>query len=363
MWNSWLEVEQLERLKDQVQARLPLGWGLSLLPSAGHLGLGQGSGPRQGWVSDALLTLEGPDSAQGRWAVEVKGHLAANQVPPLLAQLAQVPNAQPLVVSPHLSQETQRRLAEAGASYWDSTGNVRLHLPRPAFYWEGQGASKNPAPSGTGLRSIKGPGAARVVRALCDWAPPYGLRELAERAQLPAGSLVRVVALLEREGLLNRDPKGRILSVAWQALLRRWAMDQGAWKGGQVMACMDPRGLPHLLEALAAVDADCVVSGGMAAQLMGVPLTPSRLLVLRAKEGYALQKALKLHPVEQHANVLLINSPDMGPYERAWRHASGLRCAGLSQAVADLWRSPGRGPNEAELLMEWMEANPDDWRA
>lgn len=356
MWNSWLEEEHLARLKDQVQARLPPGWGLSLRPS---------SRPSQGqrFVSDALLTLKGPDLNEGQWAVEVKSQLAANQVAPLLAQLAQVPQAQPLVVSPHLSLETQRRLAEAGASYWDATGNVRLHLPQPAFYWEAQGAHKNPSPTGTGLRSLKGPGAARVVRALCDWAPPYGLRELAQRAQLPTGTLARVLALLESEGLVGRSEKGAVLEVAWRPLLRRWAADLPAWKPKDVLACMAPRGLPHLMEKLVQVDAPCVVTGAMAASLRGAPLAPPPLLLLRTTEVLALQKTLALHQVAQHPNVWLLHSPEGGTQERTWQHSSGLRCAGLSQVVADLWRSPGRGPNEAELLLDWMEAHPDVWRA
>jgi len=41
----------------------------------------------------------------------------------------------------------------------------------------------------------------------------------------------------------------------------------------------------------------------------------------------------------------------------------GLRCAALSQVAADLLTSPGRGPSEAEALLEWMQANESEWRA
>jgi hypothetical protein len=45
------------------------------------------------------------------------------------------------------------------------------------------------------------------------------------------------------------------------------------------------------------------------------------------------------------------------------RAVPGVRGLALSQVAADLLTSPGRGPNEAEALMEWMRNNEDSWRA
>ncbi len=47
-------------------------------------------------------------------------------------------------------------------------------------------------------------GASRVIRALCDFRPPYGIRELAMRSNTPAPTITRVVQLLEQEDLLQR---------------------------------------------------------------------------------------------------------------------------------------------------------------
>lgn len=41
----------------------------------------------------------------------------------------------------------------------------------------------------------------------------------------------------------------------------------------------------------------------------------------------------------------------------------GITIAALSQIAVDLMTSPGRGPNEAEALMQWMLENEDAWRA
>jgi hypothetical protein len=40
-----------------------------------------------------------------------------------------------------------------------------------------------------------------------------------------------------------------------------------------------------------------------------------------------------------------------------------ITIAALSQIAADLRTSPGRGPNEAEALMQWMQENEDAWHA
>src|SRR5947207_21220 len=42
---------------------------------------------------------------------------------------------------------------------------------------------------------------------------------------------------------------------------------------------------------------------------------------------------------------------------------NGVTIAAPSQVAADLLTSPGRGPNEAEALIEWMREHEDAWRA
>ena len=62
------------------------------------------------------------------------------------------------------------------------------------------------------------------------------------------------------------------------------------------------------------------------------------------------------------ANVALALPFDPVVYERTLKKG-GLTIVALSQVAADLLTSPGRGPNEAEALMEWMRENEAAWRA
>jgi hypothetical protein len=67
----------------------------------------------------------------------------------------------------------------------------------------------NPATSPA--RSLKGAKAGRIVRALIDRSKPPGVRELASLAQIDAGYVSRVLALLDTEALITRDagPRSR----------------------------------------------------------------------------------------------------------------------------------------------------------
>jgi hypothetical protein len=69
-----------------------------------------------------------------------------------------------------------------------------------------------------------------------------------------------------------------------------------------------------------------------------------------------------LRPAEAGANVALLTPFDDVVYDRTSKK-NGITITALSQVVADLSTSPGRGPNEGEALMEWMRENEDVWRA
>ncbi len=126
-----------------------------------------------------------------------------------------------LVTAPFLSPRTRELLKAAGASYADATGNVWLAVERPGVLVELEGARKDPGRTSRPLASLKGPDAARVVRALCDVGPPYGVRRLAGIAAAAPASVSRVVSLLEREALLERGGVTRSCGSTGPACWRR----------------------------------------------------------------------------------------------------------------------------------------------
>jgi len=158
---------------------------------------------------DALWSFRAPDGSTATFVVETRQALLGPQLNQVLAQLAEL-DAIPLVATPHLSPTLRASLANRGVSYVDSTGNLQLLADAPGLFVERSGSAKDPWPSDDTLRTLRGRGAGRAVRALVDFRTPYGVRDLARRAGVPLGSLSRVLDLLSREGLVPRDGIGTV---------------------------------------------------------------------------------------------------------------------------------------------------------
>jgi hypothetical protein len=71
---------------------------------------------------------------------------------------------------------------------------------------------------------------------------------------------------------------------------------------------------------------------------------------------------LGLRKTDAGANVMLIAPRDSYVFARSVEK-EGLTYAAPSQIAADLLSSPGRGPAEAEELIQWMKNNEAVWRA
>jgi hypothetical protein len=266
-----------------------------------------------------------------------------------------------MVIAPFLSPRAREELVAAGAGYADATGNLRVALERPALFLETSGAASNPWPEERPLRSLKGPTAARVVRAFCDLRPPYGIRELAERAGASPASVSRVAELVDREALLTRELRGPITWVDWQRLIRRWTNDYSFIESNRITAFLEPRGLQALTDRLANSRLSYAVTGSLPASKVA-PVAPARLAAIYVDDIAEMAGVFELRQAETGANVLLAEPLDSVAFERTW-DADGITFAAPSQVAADLLTSPGRGPAEAEEFLRWMEQNEDSWRA
>ena len=265
-----------------------------------------------------------------------------------------------VVISPYLSPSTRESLRNHGIGFLDLTGNARIVTARPALFIETQGAAVDPGRKERPARSLKGPKAGRVVRALVDRRSPPGIREIAATTGVDAGYVSRIIALLYSEALVTRVGHGRIQSVDWGGLLRRWANEAPLESRGESKTYLEARGLPPFLERLRKCREKYAVTGGLAATRLA-PLAPPRLAMVWMKSGVDAAERLGLRPAEAGANVLLMEPNDELVFEGA-REDQGLWYAAPSQVAADLLTSPGRGPAEGEALLEWMKGNEEAWR-
>jgi hypothetical protein len=267
-----------------------------------------------------------------------------------------------LLAARYLAPGTRERIAEAGAAYADATGNLRVELSSPALFVSDRGSDRDPwrgpgRPRGT----LQGPPAARVVRALVDFAPPMTVPELAKRAGASTGATYRVVDFAEEEGLLERRRRGPILDVRWRALLERWSKDYGLARSNTVASFLEPRGLSALMDRLREQEQlRYVVTGSLAAERLAA-YAPSRLGALYVDDVKEAATQLGLRQVETGANVVLAAGDYDVVFERP-EIVDRVRFAAASQVAVDLLTGPGRNPSEGVALLDWMEANEQHWR-
>jgi hypothetical protein len=352
-----LDNKLISRAISGLRTRLPSNWRLEVeAQPASSVG-----------VLDALLRICAADGTCGNFILEAKNRVEPKDVSTIADQLTAYgrsgdgEGSVPVVVAPFLSSRTRERLEERGVGYMDLTGNVRVVLDRPALFVHTSGAEHDPRREERPARTLKGAKAGRIVRALCDYVPPTGVRELAEKARTDPGYVSRVFTLLEREDLIQREPRGPVTSVDWQALIRRWTEDHSLFGSNRTGSYLEPRGLNSLLRKLSNPHFRYAVTGSLGSASIA-PVAPARLAVIYVDDMEHAAERLALRQTEAGANVILAEPFDPVVYERD-EERDGITYVAPSQNVADLLTSPGRGPNEAEELMEWMARNESAWRS
>lgn len=333
----------LQGLRD----RLPAGWKVELGPAASP-------------AVDGYVRVAAPDRRSARLPIEIKRRLEPRAVVELVARLAEMPGELHLIIASYLSPAVRERLRQANLGFVDLTGNIHLELSEPGLYIETEGASIDPDRKERPSRSLRGGKAGRIVRILLDAKQPPGVRELAERAGVNAGYASRVASLLDREALIERRGRGRIVAVDWPRLLRHWATDAPLSSRGTQTTCLEPRGPNALLARLGDLGMRYAITGTLAAAKLA-PLAPPRLAMIYVEDTTKAMKTLGLSAAERGANVMLIEPDDDGVLVGATNH-NGLCFAAASQIAADLLTSPGRGPAEAEALIDWMSKHEEAWR-
>jgi hypothetical protein len=318
--------------------------------------------------TDGLLTLAAPDGTTTTVVVETKKAVEPRDVASAVLQ-ARSKQANPgavLIAAPYLSPRTREVLAESGTGWFDLTGNLRLQLDRPALFIDRVGASRSPYtdPDDRRLRSLRGAGAARIVRALLDGKPPFGVRSLADTAEVGIATSARVLDLLARESLVDRADRGQVTSVSKRSLVRRWTADYRLTATNDAIPMLAPRGLGGVLRELTSCDGEYAVTAeaGARAYLPAdtAAVAPLSLLAVFAADPLRAQDALGLRQVERGANVLLIAPFDDVVFRGAVER-DGVRYAAASQVVTDLLTSPGRAAEQAEPLFDVLAAGDSGW--
>ena len=215
-------------------------------------------------------------------------------------------------------------------------------VSKPGLFISTSGADRDPWPQDDELRSLRGRGAARAVRAIIDSAPPLGVRDLAAATGTSAATLSRVLELLEREDVIARERRGPVLGVDWQAAIRRWAQDYDQTASNTATTYLEPRGMPALERALAGTGLRYAATGAFAAQRFD-PIAPARAAAVYVDDAYEAADRLGLREAGAGANVVLLDAADALAAHPGARPSS-------SEAYRVACRQP-RGPADCLRLL------------
>jgi hypothetical protein len=314
---------------------------------------------------DGTIVING-QSVFATLAVEAKRSLGPRDVAGLFGSIGRTlralsPNIPILVVTPWLSPRTRELLAAEGINYLDLTGNALVRLENPALFIQSQGADRDPSPTPRAKARVRGPKAARLIRALVDVRPPYGVRDLAEATGLAPGYVSRLLDALDDDALVERTKRGQVESVDIASLLRRWAESYELFGSNDAQPYLAARGAEDALGRFPDLPtARTAVTGSFAAVRLS-PVAAPALLTAYCSDVNAVANALDLIPADQGANVVLLRPFDPIVWERT-EEEYGVRYVAPSQAAVDCLTGNGRMPAEGEALIEWLLANEAAWR-
>jgi DNA-binding transcriptional ArsR family regulator len=354
------ETELVDAAVSWLSGSLPRGW-------AAQRSTWNVVGPngREPTTIDPVITLKGSNST-ATFVVEAKRSVSPRDVERLMAGLSRTlrtfANVSVLVVAPWLSARTQELLRKEEINYVDLTGNAWVRADYPAVFIRTVGATRNPEPAAREAARLRGPKAGRLVRALVDVRPPYGVRELAESIGLTAGYVSRLLDSLDRDALVDRSRKGEVAAVDYSSLLRRWVETYDVLKSNEARRFVAPE-VPRksLLRLKSSPSPGRVaVTGSFAAGRIAPVAAPS-LLLAYATDIAATADALNLLPADEGANVILLCPYDEAVWSRLDRD-DGISYVAPSQAAADCLTGTGRMPAEGEALLAWMVENERRWR-
>lgn len=267
-----------------------------------------------------------------------------------------------IVVSDWLSPRTRAILDESGRSYADGTGNISISIDSPLIAIRSDGAERNPAPPPRVRSSLSGPRAWALQRTLAEVVPPYGVGDLAERLDMDAGYVSRLLAGLREELLIEREPRQPVEAVDWEAMLRQIARTYRLLDDNETTAWTALGGPEQVMRDLASSKLNRWAVTGSFASSQLVTVTAPETVVVYTGDPERLADTLRLRPTRTGGNVVTALPYDPIVFDRTWEQ-DGVVFASLAQVAIDCLAGFQRMPAEGDALLEWMQRRAPRWQA
>jgi hypothetical protein len=317
---------------------------------------------------DAIVELVAPNGTRLPFVVEAKrsGSVPVQFLVPALRAQGAESGLPVLFVSDYIGPALRTVLTEGGINFADATGWARLASDDPLVLLTGQGAERSPKPRHShAVIRLNGLAASRTIRALSTVAPPVGVRDLGDRAGVSPGSVSKILATLATEGIVDRDPRGRVTVVRRRTLIRRWVRDYDFAKTNKAVAYfIAPRGLAGTLARLKQRGGATLTGPAAARRLLpdtATSVVPLRLVALYAASPGALARDLDLIDADPATANVVIAAPQ-DPLVLRESDGRSRPVAPVALVLADLLTLPNRSDAEAEQLMDALAIRDVAWK-
>ncbi|HKA94329.1 MAG TPA: hypothetical protein VKE97_11015 [Acidimicrobiia bacterium] len=278
----------------------------------------------------------------------------------LVREAQAAPATNLLVVAAATTAEAREILERHGVAVVDGLGNAHVELPGLVLHTEGRRRQRErPAPRAQARLAGKAGVAAQAL--LLDPARDWKVQDLAGEAHVSLGLAHRVLARLEREGLVGAEGAGprRVRRLADPtALLDLWAeenADRGVRRVRAYRLARDPRELAGAVSAsLAAAGVEHAVTGVAAAALVAPFVTAIPVSEVWVDPRASLDEAVTAtggEIVDTGSNLVLVQGNGDEPLAFR-RQVEGAWTVNPVRLFYDLRRDPRRGREQAERLRQ-----------
>ena len=303
---------------------------------------------------DAILRFAG---TRARVAIEIKRRANAATAWQVVQYAKAHPGTPLLLIAEETTAEAREILEKRGVAVVDGLGNAHIELPGLLFHLEGRRRPRRVAGDGPPTR-LSGKAGVAAQALLLDPKRAWQVHDVAKEAQVSPGLAHRVLARLEREGILAAEGTGpkrvrRVTNpIALLDLCTEENVEQPTRTLGHLLAQTPQQLIRALGTNLGRSGIDYALTGAAAASLVApfvtaIPVVDVWVRATAAPEE--LHKAAQTDPVTDGPNVVFLQARNDAPL--AFREkAKDLWVANRFRIYTDLRRDPRRGQEQAEHL-------------
>ena len=304
--------------------------------------------------ADATIRFAG---SRARLAVAIKRRANAATAWQLVHGARTRPDTPLLVIADETTAEARQILKDHGVAVLDGLGNAHIELPGLLLHLEGRQPRRRSTVQTPPTR-LCGKAGVAAQALLLHQERAWQVQQLAEEAQVSAGLAHRVLARLEREGVIAAEGVGpnRVRRVtAPTALLDLW-LEENVERPTVTLAHMLAQTPPQLIKELGSNlglnGIKYALTGAAGATLIAPFVTTIPVVDVWAAAKAApseLCEAAKADRVTDGENVVFLQAKDDTPLVFR-EEIKGLWLANRFRLYADLRRDPRRGREQADHL-------------